>query len=72
MQKGSVKIALYGLGSIRDERLHRTFLNHKVKMLRPKQDPESWFNLFVLHQNRYNGTECKLTCEGLVPNPLCN
>ena len=72
MQKGSVKIALYGLGSIRDERLHRTFLNHKVKMLRPKQDPESWFNLFVLHQNRYNGSECKLTCEGLVPNPLCN
>lgn len=52
MQKGSVKVALYGLGSIRDERLHRTFLNHNVKMLRPKQDPESWFNVFVLHQNR--------------------
>ena len=52
MQKGPVKLALYGLGSIRDERLHRTFLNQNVKMLIPKEDPESWFNVFVLHQNR--------------------
>jgi len=52
IQKGGTKLALYGLGSIRDERLHRTFLNQNVKMLRPKEDPESWFNVFVLHQNR--------------------
>lgn len=52
MQKGQSKLALYGLGSIRDERLHRTFLAEKVKMLRPKEDAESWFNIFVLHQNR--------------------
>ena len=54
IQKGGTKLALYGLGSIRDERLHRTFLNQNVKMLRPKEDPESWFNVFVLHQNRYH------------------
>lgn len=53
MQKGTTKLALYGLGSVRDERLHRTFLNKKVKMLRPKEDADSWFNCFVLHQNRY-------------------
>ena len=53
VQKGRSKLALYGLGSIRDERLHRTFLSQNVKMLRPKEDPESWFNVFVLHQNRY-------------------
>lgn len=52
IQKGSTKLALYGLGSIRDERLHRTFINKKVKMLRPKEDADSWFNCFVLHQNR--------------------
>jgi double-strand break repair protein MRE11 len=52
MQKGTTKLALYGLGSVRDERLHRTFLNKKVKMLRPKEDADSWFNCFVLHQNR--------------------
>lgn len=53
IQKGKAKLALYGLGSIRDERLHRTFLNQKIKMLRPKEDSNSWFNVFVLHQNRY-------------------
>lgn len=52
LQKGSTKIALYGLGSIPDERLYRMFLNKKVTMLRPKEDENAWFNLFVIHQNR--------------------
>uniref|UniRef100_H2YQ23 Calcineurin-like phosphoesterase domain-containing protein n=1 Tax=Ciona savignyi TaxID=51511 RepID=H2YQ23_CIOSA len=37
LQKGTTKVALYGLGSMRDERLHRLFLNHLVTMLRPKE-----------------------------------
>ncbi|KAM6157684.1 double-strand break repair protein MRE11 [Rhynchocyon petersi] len=52
LQKGSTKIALYGLGSIPDERLYRMFVNKKVTMLRPREDENSWFNLFVIHQNR--------------------
>ncbi|XP_010631961.1 double-strand break repair protein MRE11 isoform X1 [Fukomys damarensis] len=52
LQKGSTKIALYGLGSIPDERLYRMLVNKKVTMLRPKEDEKSWFNLFVIHQNR--------------------
>lgn len=52
LQKGSTKMALYGLGSIRDERLHRMFLHKNVSMLRPKEDKDDWFNMFVIHQNR--------------------
>lgn len=52
LQKGTTKIALYGLGSIPDERLYRMFVNKQVTMLRPKEDENSWFNLFVIHQNR--------------------
>lgn len=52
LQKGSTKIALYGLGSIPDERLYRMFVNKHVTMLRPREDENSWFNLFVIHQNR--------------------
>ncbi|KAI9362043.1 meiotic recombination 11 [Zopfochytrium polystomum] len=52
LKKGRTKLALYGLGNIRDERLHRTFLEKKVKMYRPTKDKDHWFNLFVLHQNR--------------------
>ena len=52
LQKGDTKLALYGLGHVRDERLHRCFLHKKVKFLRPAETPEDWFNCFVLHQNR--------------------
>ncbi|KAL7851709.1 hypothetical protein AOLI_G00220650 [Acnodon oligacanthus] len=52
LQKGSTKIALYGIGSIPDERLYRMFVNKQVTMLRPREDEESWFNMFVIHQNR--------------------
>ncbi|CAG6003154.1 unnamed protein product [Menidia menidia] len=52
MQKGSTRLALYGLGSIPDERLYRMFVNNQVSMLRPKEDQDEWFNLFTIHQNR--------------------
>ncbi|MEQ2290304.1 meiotic recombination [Ameca splendens] len=52
LQKGSTKLALYGLGSIPDERLYRMFVNNQVTMLRPKEDRDEWFNLFAIHQNR--------------------
>ncbi|XP_062509893.1 double-strand break repair protein MRE11-like isoform X2 [Corticium candelabrum] len=52
LQKGKTKLALYGIGHVRDERLHKAFTKEKVKMLRPSNDPESWFNILVLHQNR--------------------
>lgn len=30
----------------------RLFRDGKVKMLRPREQTEDWFNLMVLHQNR--------------------
>ena len=60
LKKGNTGMALYGLGSIRDQRLHHTFLSRKVKMLRPSDADarttglraEEWFNLLLFHQNR--------------------
>ncbi|GAB1601038.1 double-strand break repair protein MRE11-like isoform X1 [Argonauta hians] len=52
LQKGNTKLALFGLGSVQDERLHRLFVKKKVTMLRPQEHRDDWFNLFVLHQNR--------------------
>ena len=48
----SVKIAVYGLGSIRDERLNRAFAEDRVKFVRPEMENKEIFNIFVLHQNR--------------------
>ena len=50
---GRTRLALYGLGNIRDERLFHTFEARKVHMVRPQHEPDSWFNLMTLHQNRY-------------------
>uniref|UniRef100_A0A8C2C940 Double-strand break repair protein MRE11 n=1 Tax=Cyprinus carpio TaxID=7962 RepID=A0A8C2C940_CYPCA len=52
LKKGNTRIALYGIGSIPDERLYRMFINNQVTMLRPREDEDGWFNLFVIHQNR--------------------
>ncbi|OZJ02139.1 hypothetical protein BZG36_04801 [Bifiguratus adelaidae] len=52
MRKGTTRMALYGIGNIRDDRLHRAFLNRKVKMLRPAEDTDDWFNIMLFHQNR--------------------
>ena len=54
LQKGTTKVALYGMGNVRDERLNRMFANKRVKFLRPKgvEDQANIFNMFVLHQNR--------------------
>ncbi|KAG0287058.1 Double-strand break repair protein mre11a [Linnemannia gamsii] len=54
LQKGVSRLALFGIGNIRDERLHQTFLRRNVKLMRPEEDEEEepWYNMLVLHQNR--------------------
>jgi double-strand break repair protein MRE11 len=52
IEKGTTKVAIFGMGNIRDERLHRTFKQQKVRLMRPEESPNDWFNIFVLHQNR--------------------
>ena len=45
-------MALYGMSSVKDERMHRLFRENCVKMLQPEEETDKWFNLLVLHQNR--------------------
>jgi double-strand break repair protein MRE11 len=68
IQKGTTRVALYGMGSMRDERLNRMWQTQKVRFLRPEEDNDNdnddednededndsdgFFNLFALHQNR--------------------
>ena len=52
LQKGCTKLAIFGLGAIKDERLHNMFEKGVVQCTRPSEDAEDWFNLFVIHQNR--------------------
>lgn len=52
LQKGNTKLALYGMGNIRDERMHFELRANRVRMYRPREDPDTWFNILCLHQNR--------------------
>lgn len=57
LRKGTTKVALYGLGYIRDNRLHQMFsVKGNVRWHRPAETAEcsssSWFNVMLIHQNR--------------------
>lgn len=52
LQKGSTKLAIYGLGAIKDERLYNMFEKGLVQFVRPSEESDEWFNIFVIHQNR--------------------
>jgi double-strand break repair protein MRE11 len=52
LRKGSSRLALYGLGYYSDIRAARLFQDNKVTFVRPAETPESYFNIFLIHQNR--------------------
>jgi double-strand break repair protein MRE11 len=52
LRKGKTKLGLYGVGNVKDQRMHFELRSNRVKMFMPR-DKESWFNLLVLHQNRW-------------------
>jgi double-strand break repair protein MRE11 len=70
LKKGHTQLALYGLGSVRDERLHRMFRSNQVQFMRPKDETGDWFNLFVIHQNRSKHGATNYIPEQFLPNFL--
>ncbi|CAM9352804.1 unnamed protein product, partial [Ectocarpus fasciculatus] len=76
IRKGTSMLALYSLGAIRDERLNRMWYQKKVKFVRPSVEQVRWlhqaidsfFNIFVVHQNRDYGRGTK-NClhESMIP-----
>ncbi|PRT54076.1 DNA repair protein rad32 [Wickerhamiella sorbophila] len=67
MQKGSTKIALYGLANVRDERLFRTFRAGNVRFLRPEVEPDTWFSILLVHQNRAAHSRTNYLPERFLP-----
>ncbi|KAJ0406976.1 hypothetical protein P43SY_005209 [Pythium insidiosum] len=68
--KGATRVAIYGLGNVRDERLHRLFAQQKVVFRRPAEDPDAWFSLLVVHQNRDDRGRGAKNClpESFIPD----
>ncbi|PKI85908.1 Mre11p [Malassezia vespertilionis] len=56
LRKGDTRLAMYGIGNIKDERLSYELKSKHVCMYRPSEDPDAWFNILVVHQNRASHT----------------
>ena len=75
LQKGLTRVALYGLGYIRDARLHQMFsVKGNVEWARPEDAPgmrsSSWFNAMLIHQNRVHHTPKNAISERYLPSWL--
>lgn len=70
LQKGSTKLALYGMSNVRDERLFRTFRDGNVKFFQPSLHKDEWFNLASVHQNHHAYTESGYLPESFLPEFL--
>ena len=71
LKKGDTKLALYGLGYLRDARLYRMLRNEgEVTWNRPVEDESCWFNLFFIHQNRVARQQKNFVSEGMLPKWL--
>jgi double-strand break repair protein MRE11 len=52
LRKGNTYLGLYGVGNVKDQRMHFELRSNRVRMFMPR-DKDNWFNILLLHQNRY-------------------
>lgn len=71
--KGSTNLALYGLHSIREERLMKTMASGNLEFLEPDTGDDGtiqWFNLMCIHQNHVHRPGVKVVEETSLPTFL--
>ncbi|KAI0640408.1 DNA repair exonuclease [Trametes meyenii] len=51
LRKGNTRLGLYGVGNVKDQRMHFELRSNRVRMYMPR-DKDTWFNILLLHQNR--------------------
>lgn len=52
LRKGTTRLGLYGVGNVKDARMHFELRSNRVRMYMPR-DKEEWFNVLLVHQNRW-------------------
>lgn len=68
-QKGTTKLALYGINNMRDERLQRIMRNGDVTFQKPR-DADAFFNFLCVHQNHHRHTMTSFVPEDFFPSFL--
>ncbi|KAK0220947.1 Mre11 DNA-binding presumed domain-containing protein [Armillaria nabsnona] len=69
LRKGNTHLGLYGIGNVKDQRMHFELRSNRVRMFMPK-NKEEWFNVLLLHQNRVKHGPQECVPEGMFDDSI--
>ncbi|KAF7293042.1 Double-strand break repair protein [Mycena indigotica] len=69
LRKGNTYLGLYGMGNVKDQRMHFELRSNRVRMYMPR-DKNKWFNMILLHQNRVKHGPQDFVPEGLFDDSI--
>ncbi|KAK7042496.1 double-strand break repair protein [Favolaschia claudopus] len=69
LRKGNTYLGLYGIGNVKDQRMHFELRSNRVRMFMPR-DKQKWFNIMLLHQNRVKHGPQEYVPEGLFDDSI--
>ncbi|KAH0578542.1 meiotic recombination [Termitomyces sp. 'cryptogamus'] len=69
LRKGTTYLGLYGVGNVKDQRMHFELRSNRVRMFMPR-DKDNWFNILLLHQNRVKHGPQESVPEGMFDDSI--
>ncbi|KAH7882901.1 Metallo-dependent phosphatase-like protein [Phlebopus sp. FC_14] len=69
LRKGTTYLGLYGVGNVKDQRMHFELRSNRVRMYMPRNKDE-WFNILLLHQNRVRHGPQESVPEGMFDDSV--
>ncbi|KAF9242284.1 Mre11 DNA-binding presumed domain-containing protein [Melanogaster broomeanus] len=69
LRKGSTLLGLYGVGNVKDQRMHFELRSNRIRMYMPRNKDE-WFNILLLHQNRVRHGPQESVPEGMFDDSV--
>ncbi|GHJ88934.1 hypothetical protein NliqN6_5336 [Naganishia liquefaciens] len=71
LSKGHTRLAMYGVGNIKDARMHYELRSNRVRMFMPEEDNKGkWFNMMLVHQNRVKHGPQNSVPEGMFDDSI--
>ncbi|KAF6751140.1 DNA repair and meiosis protein Mre11 [Ephemerocybe angulata] len=69
LRKGNTKLGMYGVGNVKDARMHFELRSNRVRMYMPR-DKVDWFNILLVHQNRVKHGPQEFVPEGMFDDSV--
>ncbi|KAK7460995.1 meiotic recombination [Stygiomarasmius scandens] len=69
LRKGDTNLGMYGIGNVKDARMHFELRSNRVRMFMPR-DKDNWFNILLLHQNRVKHGPQESVPEGMFDDSV--